>query len=298
MLWVPITFAAAFLQNLRSALQKKLTSDLSTGGAAFSRFAFAAPVAILYALAITALAGTPLSMPEGVFWVYAAVGGLAQILGTVFLLKSFSHGSFAVGTAFSKTESLQAAIFGLIVLGETIGNLGSAGLLVGFFGVLILISNRGAVSGWSAPKSALFGVLCGAGFAVAAVCYRAAALSLEAGSAFERAGITLAAVTTLQTLAMGFWLAWREPGEVSRVFRAWRLTGPTALAGVAASGCWFTAMTLQQVAYVRALGQVELVFSTLSSALVFKERVRLREIAGIALIGVSIVLVLLAAAKA
>ena len=298
MLWVPITLAAAFLQNLRSALQKKLTADLSTGGAAFSRFAFAAPVAILYALTITALAGTPLTMPGGPFWVYAAIGGLAQILGTVFLLKSFSHGSFALGTAFSKTESLQAAVFGLLMLGEAVGALGGAGLVIGFFGVLVLISNSGAVSGWSAPKSALLGVLSGAGFAVAAVCYRAAALSLDAGSAFERAGITLAAVTTLQTLAMAFWLQWREPGEVARVFRAWRLTGPTALAGVAASGCWFTAVTLQQVAYVRALGQVELAFSTLSSALFFKERVSAREIVGIALIGVSIVLVLLAAARA
>ena len=96
------------------------------------------------------------------------------------------------------------------------GTLGGAGLVIGFFGVLVLISNSGAVSGWSAPKSALLGVLSGAGFAVAAVCYRAAALSLDAGSAFERAGITLAAVTTLQTLAMAFWLQWREPGEVAR----------------------------------------------------------------------------------
>jgi len=40
--WIPITFAAAFLQNLRSALQKHLKGQLSTAGATFSRFLFAA----------------------------------------------------------------------------------------------------------------------------------------------------------------------------------------------------------------------------------------------------------------
>lgn len=297
MLWIPITFAAAFLQNLRSALQKRLSADLSTQGAAFARFAFAAPFAILYAFLITRFTAIDLALPPAEFWPYVALGGLLQIMATVLLLASFRHGSFAVGTAFSKTESLQAALFGLIVLGESIGLVGTIGLLVGFVGVLILANGGGGASGWGSPRTLLLGTLAGTAFAVSAVCYRAASLSLPAGSAFERAAITLAVATTLQTIGMGLWLSWRQPGEVTRVLKAWRLTGPTALAGVVASGCWFTAMTLQQVAYVRALGQIELVFSTLSSVIWFREKVAPREIVGITLVGLSIVAVLIAAAR-
>lgn len=294
MIWIPISIAAAFLQNLRSALQKRLQADLSTNGAAFARFAFAAPAAILYALLISAYTGNGIQVPPATFWPYAAIGGFMQIAATILLLASFRHGSFAVGTAFSKTESLQAAIFGLVVLGETVGAVGVAGLIVGFLGVLLLA--RGSGGGWGAPRVLFLGTLSGAAFATAAVCYRAAALSLPAGSAFERAAITLAIVTSMQTVGMGLWLALRQPGEVTRVLGAWRLTLPTALAGVVASGCWFTAMTLQQVAYVRALGQIELVFSTLSSVLWFGEKITMREMAGIVLVGVSIVAVLIAAA--
>ncbi len=299
MAWIFITLAAAFLQNLRSALQKKLTGDLSLGGATFSRFVFAAPVAILYAGALVALSDMVVSAPPLVFWSFSALGGLSQILGTFLLLASFGYGSFAVGTAFSKTEALQAALFGLIVLGDSVGLIGLGGLVLGVIGVLLLASGGSGGIGafWTSRRTALFGIASGALFAISAVSYRAAALSLDDGSAFERAAITLAAATTLQTFGMAVWLAWREPGEIGRVLAAWRLTGPTALAGVAASACWFTAMTLQQVAYVRALGQIELVFSTLSSVLVFREKVRPADLAGIALIGGSIVLVLVAAAR-
>ena len=296
MLWIPITLAAAFLQNARSALQKRLSADLSTQGAAFSRFGFAAPAAILYAVLVLGAGGTSFAMPPAAFWPYAAVGGFLQISATVLLLASFRHGSFAVGTAFSKTESLQAAAFGLVVLGESVGLVGTLGLIVGFFGVLIL-ARGGSASGWGSPKGLALGTLSGTAFAIAAVCYRAAALSLPYGTVFERAAVLLAVVTTMQTVGMGIWLAWRQPGEVTRVVRAWRLTAPTALIGVAASACWFTAMTLQQVAYVRALGQVELVFSTLVSILFFKEKITGREMTGILLVGVSIVAVLIAAAR-
>ena len=43
-LWIPVTLAAAFSQNLRNALQKTLKGRLSTWGATASRFVFAAPL--------------------------------------------------------------------------------------------------------------------------------------------------------------------------------------------------------------------------------------------------------------
>ncbi|NOX74394.1 MAG: EamA family transporter, partial [Alphaproteobacteria bacterium] len=57
---------------------------------------------------------------------------------------------------------------------------------------------------------------------------------------------------------------------------------------------WFMAFTLQNAAYVKALGQVELVFTFLASWLVFKETSTGREIAGILLVVSSILLLILA----
>ncbi len=54
------------------------------------------------------------------------------------------------------------------------------------------------------------------------------------------------------------------------------------------SFCWFTAFTLQNAAYVNALGQIELIFSLAASALFFRERIAARELAGMALLGLGI----------
>ena len=46
---------------------------------------------------------------------------------------------------------------------------------------------------------------------------------------------------------------------------------------------------------MKALAQVELVFSTLTSWLYFKEPVSVREVAGIALIGLSVIMIVMVA---
>ena len=61
--------------------------------------------------------------------------------------------------------------------------------------------------------------------------------------------------------------------------------GLTSLGG---SFCWFWAFTLQNAAYVKALGQVELLLSILASLLFFKEKISLREVAGMGLLVLSI----------
>ncbi len=301
-LWIPITIAAVFLQNLRSLLQKQLTGKLSTGGATFSRFVFAFPLAFGYALLVSWVAGWMPRAPTAVFMAYVTVGGLAQIGATYLLLASFAHGPFAIGTAYSKTEALQAALVAAVVLGELLSFWGVLAVLIGMAGVTLMafktredgqnVVRRALNLG---DKAVLFGVAAGAGFAIASVSYRGASLSLGDYSAFVRAGWTLAAATLFQTILMAAYLRWREPGEISRTLTLWRQSGLVALAGVAGSIGWFTALTLQTAALVKALAQVELIFSTLTSWLYFKEPVSLREVAGIALIGLSIVLIVVAA---
>ena len=62
MLWIPLTVSAAFFQNLRSAIQRHLKSELTDLGAASVRFIYAAPFALIWLAGIAWLG--ELSLPE------------------------------------------------------------------------------------------------------------------------------------------------------------------------------------------------------------------------------------------
>jgi drug/metabolite transporter (DMT)-like permease len=299
-LWIPITLAAAFLQNIRSAMQKHLKSVMGTTGATFVRFGFGVPFAFAF-LALTAFVqGEAIPALHGVFLFWVVVGGLTQIGGTALLVHLFSHRNFAVGTAYSRTEPAQAALFGLIFLGEqvTFGTL--IAIAISVFGVMLISVARTAFS-WRGlivslgTRTAVIGLASGTCFGVAAVAYRAASLSLGGPNFLMQAATTLVATIFLQTLIMLAWMAWREPAEIRHVMKAWKPALLVGAAGASASLGWFTAMTLQQAAYVKVLGQVEMLFTFASSVFVFKETITRLEIAGCALIVCGVVaLVLLA----
>jgi len=109
-----------------------------------------------------------------------------------------------------------------------------------------------------------------------------------------RAGYTLAIVTAAQTAVMALWLRGREPGQMRAVVAAWRIAALVGLASMVGSFCWFMAFTLQNAAYVNALGQVELLFSLVASVVVFRERISRREGLGMALLTCSILVLILA----
>jgi len=89
-LWIPITIAAAFLQNVRSTLHKHLKEVMGTTGATFVRFGFGVHVAICYwAVLVRGLKSLVpgLSIEFG-FWL--VVGAVAQIAATFLPLYVFS----------------------------------------------------------------------------------------------------------------------------------------------------------------------------------------------------------------
>ena len=290
-LWIPITIAAAFFQNLRSALQKRLKGRMGTTGATFVRFGFGLPFAVLYLVMVAAIGGETIPVPTVTLILCALAGGLAQIGGTFLLVYLFGLRNFIVGTAYSKTEPVQAALFGFLILGETVSPFGLVAVVAGVVGVL-LISVGNARSGsllvGLSSREAVIGVASGALFGISAVFFRAAALALPEGSVPLRAALTLAVALTIQTLAMLAWMALRDRGELRRVAKAWAPGLLVGFVGASASAGWFTAMTLQKVAYVRALGQIELVFTVASSIFWFRETVTRLELAGAAVIVLAI----------
>lgn len=283
-LWIPLTLFAAFCQNLRSLLQRRLTAHLTPEAASYVRFCYGLPFAAGFVVALSAGGSTALPAPNGRFLAAVAVASFAQALGTVALVKSFSHRHFAVGTAYSKTETVQTALFGFVIVGETVTPFALAGILVSLAGVLLLSAGASLNQAFALGRGAWLGIGAGAAFGLAAVGYRQAALALPMGEVHIRAAVTLLAALTLQAIGMGIWLAWRQPGALRDVARAWRAALWVGAAGAVASAAWFAAMTLQNAAYVRALGQVELLFAFAAGALVLRERTRPREAAGAALV--------------
>ncbi|MDH5531471.1 MAG: DMT family transporter [Paracoccaceae bacterium] len=292
-LWVIFTLAAAAMQTLRFMLQKQLKGvGLSTGGATFSRFLFAAPLACSLAYVTLIVLGTDLPRLNMQFWIFVLVGGVAQIVATFLTVALFSLRNFAVGVAFTKTETVQVALFSALVLGELVSRVGWIAIGIGFCGVFLM--SRGTEIGARLfGRPAVYGLLAGGLFGISAIGYRGATLALEPAPFFLRTVMALAAATVLQSLIMVLWLAWREPGEVTRVLTLWRKTVLVGITGMLGSLGWFAAFSLQNAAYVRALGQVEMVFMVLVSVVVFREKLTLREAIGIALIVTSVLVIVL-----
>ena len=108
-----------------------------------------------------------------------------------------------------------------------------------------------------------------------------------------RPAFTLAFVTLVQSVLLTLWLWQRGEGGVGAVLRRVADRGAGRGSGMLASLGWFTAFTLVTVAQVKAVGQVELVFSWLTARYAFGERPSGRETLGIALVARGIVLVIL-----
>lgn len=298
-LWIPTTIAAAFLQNLRSALQKAIKGRLSNAGAAYVRFFYAWPFALAYVWALAELGGYEVPAPSPLFLVYCVLGGLSQVLFTVVLLWMFTFRSFAVGTTFSKLEVILIAILGAVLLGDKVGPLAMLAIAIGAVGTIILsmtetrLSLGGLVRGL-AEKGTLLGLLSATLLGASVVCFRGASLSLNHPDFIMAAAYTLSVALVMQTAMMGAWFLVFDRAELARVVREWRHAAPVGLVGMACSVCWFTAFTLHNAAYVRALGQVELVFTFLAGTFYFREKIAPSELAGILLIVVAILLILLA----
>ena len=300
-LWIPITLLAAVVQTARFGLQRQLkTTKLSSLGATFARYVYSAPLVIVLLWVYRMQSGDPLPAMSPAFWGYVILGGGMQILATVCVMTLFARRNFSVGIAFTKTTVLMSVPVGWIMLGDTTSLLGLLAIILGFIGVIIMSHVPSDVLnqlGWRRffNVAMALGLLAGVLFAIAGVAYRGAVLELPTGDALMRAGLTLACATVLQTAAMAAWMAWRDTGEITRVFQEWRIAGLVGLASMIGSLCWFAAFSMQTVAYVNAVGQIELILSLALTVFVFKETITAREWIGGALLMVSILALILVA---
>lgn len=288
-IWAPITVFAAFTQTLRNAAQRHLTRDLGTLGATLVRFLYGLPFAALWLAIVSIGGGFAVPAPSAAFAVWVTAGAVGQIAATALLLRAMAERNFAIGVAYSKTEIIQVAVFSIVLLGDPLSAAAALAIVMGTAGVTLLspqidkMNLAAFATGWTS-RAALFGIASGTCFAISAVGYRGAALSLAAENAFIAAATTLMWAQTIQTVALGGWLLARNPATIGAVIRAWRVSLLAGMCGALASAGWFTAMALEPAAHVRTLGLVEVLFSYLVSLRLFRERLSTLEITGLALL--------------
>ena len=294
--WIPITLGAALAQTLRNAAQRHLTGDLGALGATLVRFLYGLPFAVIWlGVAWAGFAGFA-AWPaiNAAFLIWTVVAALSQIAATAFLLRNMEERNFAIGVAYSKSEIIQVAIFGLVLLGDRVSLLTVVSIVIASVAVMLLSLPAGdrsltAVARSWASRSAMLGLGSGAAFGMAAVGYRGAALALATPSVVFAAAESLVWAQSFQTILLGGYLAWRNRNVVVEVVRAWRVSMLAGAMGAAGSACWFTAMAMQPVARVRTLGLVELYFSYVVSRRVFRERLGGAELVGLLLLALGLV---------
>lgn len=297
-IWLPATLLAALFQTWRTALQQRLRGQLSVNAAGFVRYLYGVPAGAAILGGYLAVTGASIPPLHATFLIWAAAGGLTQIFATNLLIMAFGFRNFTVGTAYSKTEAMQAAILALAILGETLSPMAWLGIAIGVGGVLILSLGGGALTPRellraTVQPAALCGLAAGFFFAVTGVGIKSATLALETDDLVLRALVTLVVTNALQTLMHGGWMAWREPAGLLAAFATWRSSARVGALSACGSACWFIGFAAAPLALVRAVGQVEVVFTLLFSRFYLREKPTRSESIGTIVVVLGVVLVLI-----
>lgn len=288
-LWALFTIIAAAAQTVRNATQRELTAKLGTVGATHVRFLFGFPFALILLAAVMLVLGQGLPHPPASFWPWVVAGALTQVGATALMLAAMNDRSFVVVYAYIKTEPVQVALFGLIFLGDVVTPGMAAAILTATAGVIIMAIKPGTQSSLTAT---LLGLASGAMFALSAVGFRGAILSLEGGSYVMAATVTVVVGLLLQSVLLTLYLRLRDPQVLAAIVRAWRPSLVAGFMGALASQFWFLALALATAASVRTLALVEVLFAQAISRFVFKQPMTMREAAGIVLIVIGVALLL------
>jgi drug/metabolite transporter (DMT)-like permease len=286
-LWALFTVIAAASQTVRNATQRELTTTLGTAGATHVRFLFGLPFAALFLVAVVIASGQALPRPPISFWPWVLDGALAQIAATALMLAAMNDRSFVVVYAYIKTEPVQAALFGLVFLGDTVKLPMAAAILIATVGVVVMALKPGAKLGL---RATLLGLAAGSMFALSAVGYRGAILSLGLPNYLMAATYTMVVGLIVQVALLSLYLWLRDPGVIRAILKHWRPSMLAGFLGALASQFWFLAFALATAASVRTLALVEVLFAQAISTFVFKQSTTQREALGIVLIVVGVLM--------
>jgi drug/metabolite transporter (DMT)-like permease len=294
MIWLPATLLGGFFQAWRTAVQQRVRAELSVNAAGLVRYLYGFPIGGLLLALFMGWRGATLPPIELAFFPFTLAGGVAQIIGTNLLIMAFGYRNYVVGTAYAKTEAIQGAVLAMLTLGEILRPLTWIGIAVGVVGVVLLSTGgkRLRLQDLTQP-AALCGL--GAGFflALTSIFVKAATLRIHSADKVYAALITLVVTLFFQTVLQGSYVLWREREQVPKIFKSWRVSGQVGLLAALGSACWFTGFATAPVALVRAVGQIEVIFTLLFGRFYLNESLAKSERAGLLIVGAGVILALL-----
>lgn len=291
---------AGLLQAWRTAVQQRVRKDLSVNAAGLVRYLYGFPVTCLLLFMYMQYRGVALPSYAPALLFYALLAGLFQLLATNLLIMSFGYRSYVVGTAYAKTEAIQGALLAMLILGEKLSVLSWVGIAIGVAGVVqISLGNekmraRNILHQITQP-AALCGLAAGFLFALTAVFVKRATFTIATNDRILSALIVLVLVIFLQLVMQGFYILIRERDQVAKIFRTWRVSGQVGVLAALGSACWFTAFATAPVALVRAVGQVEVIFTLAFGHFYLREPLKRNEMLGLLCVAAGVVLALVGA---
>lgn len=292
LLWIPATLVAIFAQTARNTMQHRLTEMLGTLGATQVRFLYGLPFALVFLAVVCLASGRWPPLPNQAFVLYVIGGALTQILATALMLAAMRQRSFSLALTYTKTEPVQVAVFGIIVLGDLLTPLATLAIGLATLGVVLMSMKPGSAGQGDRWRPALLGMAAGGFFALSSIGFRGAVTSLEEGSFVLRASTGLAWSLAIQTAVLLAWLGSFQREALLGSLRVWRQSLLAGFMGALASQFWFIGFALTAAANVRTLALLEVVLAQIVSRRLFSEQISRREIVGVVAVvaGVAVLL--------
>lgn len=289
--WILFTLMAAFMQSWRNAFQKQLSATVDVYGVTLARFLFGFPFAVLYIFWL--YQSHPIQLHTSftpMFWVYILIAGCSQILATILMVMLFKQKNYAVGVGLAKSEAILAALIGVMLLQEHLSLLGWAGVVIG--GAAVFLLSKGHQQQKLSLSTLMIGVGSGLSFAITSLLVREASLELSALPFLHRAAWVLLCVIGFQCISLLLYLVIFSRKTLKAMWQRIGLTFKVSVCSFMASLGWFSAMSMQSVAIVKTLGQIEVLFSLLISAYFFKEKLARSDHWGLCLVVIAAIMVI------
>ena len=289
MLWIWFTLLAAFAQSGRNAFQKQLSKTVPVLGVTLARFLYATPIAFGYLYFLYQVEPS-YAIPQfsGLFFAYILGASLCQILATALMVQLFRLKNYAIGVGLARSEAILAAILGVIFFGTEISYLGWLGVIIG--GVALFLMTGVTQLRYLSWQTLLIGIGSGLSFALTSLWVREASLQLHSDFLLSAAWV-LFSVISLEALLLLIYLGLFERSTLQKLWKQPKFSIATSLFSFLGSFGWFNAMSLNDVAFVKTVGQVEILVMLMISYFIFKERLKSQDLIGIFLIVLAALLV-------
>lgn len=297
MAWFYLTVLAVLFQTKRNLLQKNLRGRLDTIAVSWARVFFILPFLLISLYFLLAFKADLFLSIGSVFYLHCFGAAISQIIGTLCLVELFSRRNFVIGIAYMKTDTIQVAILASIFLSESIPALGIIAILMAVIGIILLtpLDANLKLMDRIFHKTVLLGLGVGFFLSTTTIFMKKAMVLVQSDNKILPVISVFIIYTIMQNIIYITHQHYHKKLQIT--FRTmtseWKQCSLIGMFSLAATICWLGAFSLQLVAYVKVVAQLEILISFFIAHHFLQEKNTKYEIIGITLLIFSIILILL-----